>query len=108
MLRKKIEYINGNYRVTIYEDGTKEREVPKDFCKPEFPESIDLKITNKCDMGCAYCHENSTLDGKQGHFAHDFLWTLRPGTELAIGGGNIFEMNRCNDDIISNKRLRDF
>lgn len=104
MLKKINKYVNGNYTVTLYEDGTKEREVPEEGCKPEFPESIDLKITNKCDKGCAYCHEDSTPGGEQSNFEHDFLWTLRPGTELAIGGGNIFEM--CESE--GNNQIRDF
>lgn len=62
-------YKNGNYRVRIYDDGTKVRETidPNDnkFIA-EFPESIDLKITNRCDMGCKMCHENSTIDGAHG------------------------------------------
>lgn len=53
------QYINGNTLVTIYNDGTKIREYNKDP-QPEFPESIDLKITDYCDMGCPYCHESST------------------------------------------------
>ncbi len=104
------KYKNGNYTVTLYEDGTKVREVPEEGCIPEFPENIDIKITNRCDKGCPYCHENSTPEGKQGSFDYDFLWTLREGTELAIGGGNIFEMNDSPDyeEERYSKKLRDF
>ena len=45
------EYINGNYTVKIYEDGTKIRETKEDEFISSFPESIDLKITNRCNMG---------------------------------------------------------
>ena len=81
-------YINGNYSVSIFDDGTKIRYNKLDHFDPQFPESIDLKATNLCDMGCAACHENSTPDGKHGDLSLPFLSTLRPGTELAIGGGN--------------------
>ena len=46
------EYQNGNYTVKIYEDGTKIRENDLDFFESEFPENIDIKITNRCNMGC--------------------------------------------------------
>jgi len=82
-------YINGNVKVQIFDDGTKIREYQK-IPKVNFPESIDIKITNYCDMGCAYCHENSNTQGKHGNL--DFLLTilkeLPAGVELAIGGGN--------------------
>ena len=82
------EYQNGNYTVKIYDDGTKIKETNDDEFIADFPESIDLKITNYCDLGCAYCHENSTTDGKHGDITLPFLKTLRKGTEVAIGGGN--------------------
>ena len=83
------KYQNGNYSVTIFSDGTKIRENDLDFFAPEKPESMDIKITNACEMGCPYCHENSTPDGKHGDILNiPFLDTLLPYTELAIGGGN--------------------
>jgi hypothetical protein len=40
-------------------------------------------------MLCPYCHEKSTPDGKHGDILNArFIETLRPYTELAIGGGN--------------------
>jgi hypothetical protein len=83
------KYRNGNYNVTIYDDGTKVRENNLDFFEPAFPESIDLKICNRCDMGCPMCHEDSTPDGAFADILHlPFLDSLSPYTELAIGGGN--------------------
>src|SRR5690606_10993012 len=38
--------------------------------------------------GCAFCHENSTVEGVHGDLNAKFFDTLRAGTELAIGGGN--------------------
>ncbi len=83
-------YKNGNYTVKLYEDGTKIRETSESSFIPQYPESIDVKITNCCDMGCAYCHENSTPDGKHADFDKliNYLEGLPSGTELAIGGGN--------------------
>ena len=83
-------YRNGNYQVAIFEDGTKIRSTKEDKFIPERPESMDIKITNYCDMGCPYCHENSTKEGKHSDLrAPSFIDSLKPGTELAIGGGNV-------------------
>jgi len=85
-------YPNGNYTVTIYDDGTKVRENDLAFFQSEFPENIDIKITNKCNIGCPMCHEKSTPDGANADLLNlKFINTLRPYTELAIGGGNVFE-----------------
>ena len=84
---KLATYKNGNYTVTIYSDGTKVREGDGPFI-PAFPESIDIKITNYCDLGCLYCHEGSTKLGEHGDMSEQFIDTLHPFTELAIGGGN--------------------
>jgi len=82
-------YTNGNYSVQIFSDGTKIRRTEEDNFIPEFPESIDLKITNYCQTGCPWCHENSTLEGKHSDLMSlGFINTLRPYTEIAIGGGN--------------------
>lgn len=81
-------YKNGNYTVRIYDDGTKERFTLEDDFHAAFPESIDLKITQQCDLLCPMCHEESTPDGEHANLDAPFLSTLRAGTELAIGGGN--------------------
>jgi len=106
-------YTNGNYNVKIYEDGTKIRMTEDEYFKAEFPENIDIKISDKCDMGCEFCHEGSTLNGNNANFDWAFLNTLKKGTELAIGGGNVFEnphleyfMKRCVESgIIANLTL---
>lgn len=84
-------YKNGNYTVSIYSDGTKIRETDEDKFISSFPENIDIKISDKCNIGCAYCHENSTCNGEVADFNYEFLYSLKRGTELAIGGGNVFE-----------------
>ena len=86
------EYKNGNYTVHIYKDGTKVRFNDLDTLEPDTVESFDLKITNRCNQGCAMCHENSTCDGKHGDILNlKFLETLHPYAEIAIGGGNPLE-----------------
>ena len=83
------EYKNGNYQVSIFSDGTKIRETEGDSFVPDFPESMDLKITNYCERGCAFCHENSSTIGEHGDIMNmKFIDTLRPYTEIAIGGGD--------------------
>ena len=72
------EYQNGNYKVTIFDDGTKIRETDDDKFISEFPECMDVKITNYCDMGCPYCHENSTTNGLHGDILQvDFINSLQ-------------------------------
>lgn len=84
-------YRNNNYTVTMMSDGTKVRVgIDGDF-EPVFPESIDIKISDRCDRRCAMCHEGSTPRGKLADLNHPILETLHPYTELAIGGGNPLE-----------------
>ena len=92
-MRRFVRYQNGNYTVTIdTKDGTKVRENDLDFFRADFPESMDIKICNRCDLGCPMCHENSTKDGAIGDIMSEgFIDKLHPYTELAIGGGNPLE-----------------
>lgn len=82
-------YTNGNTHVSIYDDGTKVRQYEGDP-KPLHPESMDIKITNACDAGCAYCHEKSVPSGKHADLNKllEMIADLPAGTELALGGGN--------------------
>ena len=81
-------YQNGNYVVRLYNDGTKIKETEDDCFVAEFPDSIDLKITDYCDQNCPMCHEKSSTSGLHAELDAPFLRTLKRGTELAIGGGN--------------------
>ena len=86
-------YKNGNHQVTIMSDGTKIKETfdpAADHFTYDFAENVDIKITDYCDGGCPYCHENSTIKGKHGDLKslEKLFKTITPGTELAIGGGN--------------------
>lgn len=86
-------YQNGNHYVAIFEDGTKIKETvdpDANHFTYEFAENSDIKITDYCDGGCIYCHENSTIKGVHGDLRkiEPMLDTLHAGTEMAVGGGN--------------------
>ena len=82
-------YKNGNFVTTILSDGTKIRETEDDEFIPSFAENMDIKLTNKCDGGCAWCHEGSSINGKHGDILNEkFIDTLHPYQEVAIGGGD--------------------
>lgn len=55
------------------------------------PELVDVKITDYCDIGCAYCYQGSTTSGK--HASMEDIRTLareffKAGVlEVALGGG---------------------
>lgn len=96
-----VRYINGNYFVTMNKnDGTKTYRalrLDEPILKADFPDSLDIKITNKCRFNCPFCHESSTITGKS--FDVDktisILDTLpKVGIELAIGGGDILEIEK--------------
>jgi hypothetical protein len=83
-------YHNGGYQVQIFSDGTKVRTELDASMPPVLPEQMDLKITDWCDAGCAWCHEKSTVKGTHGDVTRtlELLKDLPPGTEVAIGGGD--------------------
>lgn len=82
-------YKNGNFVTTILSDGTKIRETEDDEFIPLFAENMDIKICNYCDMGCKFCHEGSTINGKFGNILNEkFIDSLHPYQEVAIGGGD--------------------
>lgn len=81
-------YLNGNYVVRLYEDGTKIKDTSDDKFVASFPDSMDVKITNYCDLNCPMCHEMSNILGEEGDLNSEFFSSLKKGVELAIGGGN--------------------
>lgn len=85
-----INYNNGNCVVTIESDGTKIRETSDEKFDPIFPESIDMKITDYCDLECDWCHEKSSKKGFHAdiEIIKKNLSGLPKGVEIAIGGGN--------------------
>jgi hypothetical protein len=75
-------------------DGTKLRIGADPFAKHSralTPELVDLKITNRCDAGCAFCYQGSTSRGIHAPLTAiekilDDLAELKV-LEVAIGGG---------------------
>ena len=45
-----FSYKNGNVFVKIYEDGSLERSCEEDIIRLEHPTSMDVKITNFCNL----------------------------------------------------------
>lgn len=96
----KFTYINGNYFVKY----TKRKKTKRalrfgEELRADFPDSIDLKITNSCSIGCKFCHESSTPGGK----SFDVKKTIalldklpKCGIEVAIGGGDVLD---CLGDV---------
>ena len=87
-MRILAKYKNGNYTVTLYDDGTKVKRTEEDFFVADFPDSIDIKITDYCENGCPMCHENSSIKGAHGDTHHPIIDTFPAGMEVAIGGGD--------------------
>lgn len=83
-------YKNGNYTVVILQDGTKIRKTNDDEFIPSFAENCDVKITDKCSIGCPWCYEGCTKEGKHGDlFKYKFIETLHPYTEMALNGNDL-------------------
>lgn len=97
---KLVKYNNGNYMVTLdLETGTMIRYSKDDELRPEFPDSMDVKITNRCDRGCPWCHERSTANGAEADYEDliRFIDSLPPYTQLALGGGNVLSYSHLQD-----------
>jgi organic radical activating enzyme len=85
----------GFYTIFNKENGTKVRmtfDDSIDMSKGTTPELVDLKITDWCDHGCAYCYQGSTPKG--AHADNDYIkYTVLRALaqlqvlEVAIGGG---------------------
>ena len=83
-------YKNGNYTVSIFNDGTKIRQTMDDEFIPSFAENCDIKITDKCSQNCPFCYEGCTKTGKHGKlFEYRFIESLHPYTELALNGNDL-------------------
>ena len=84
------KYQNGNYKVMMFEDGTKIRYNDLDNLTPDFAESMDVKLTNKCSVGCSFCYEKCTPSGKHSDIMNQkWIQTLHPWTEIAINGNDL-------------------
>lgn len=83
-------YKNGNYDVLLFSDGTKVRKTKYDKFIPNFPESIDVNISNKCDGGCNFCYLNANPAGEHGNILNaKWVDSLHSGTELALNGNDM-------------------
>lgn len=97
------DYLNGNHRTILYDDGTRFRETGSyvdgkwtaddaDHFTFDFPESFDLKITDYCDGGCPWCFPGGTpiqcADG-----------TLTP-IEMIRAGDCVKSYDRNNNKVI--------
>lgn len=92
-------YKNGNFYAGLLSDGTRVMKTISDKDTkfvPEFALNCDVKITNRCDANCSYCHEGSNCMGKDGDLNLPIFDTWREGTEMAIGGGNAL----CHPDLV--------
>ena len=94
-------YLNGNYIVRWKGLNLEKRclRLGEDFIS-EFPDSIDLKITNKCPWNCPYCHESSTIDGESFDLekTKSILSQLpQLPIEIAIGGGDVLDAPGITD-----------
>jgi len=83
-------YKNGSYKTQInLETGT--RYYFGDTGSPDFPDSIDLKITEWCPWGCPFCYESSGTSGRHS-YTSKLLSVLselpKVPLEIAIGGGS--------------------
>lgn len=62
-----------------------------DYAKAFAPELVDIKITDYCPIGCAYCYQDSTKEGVHGDwkFIESLAYSLKDmGVfEVALGGG---------------------
>ena len=92
-------YKNGNFYVGMLSDGTRimwTSSNKENRFVPDFAMNCDVKITNRCDANCSYCHEGSNCMGKDGDLNLPIFDTWREGTEMAIGGGNAL----CHPDLV--------
>ena len=102
------KYLNGNVTVTLFDNGTKIQEWDdNEGAHPDYPNSMDIKITDYCDAGCKWCHEKSTINGKHADLEYllEIIQELPRGTELAIGGGNPLDHPGLVPFLISCKSL---
>ena len=88
-------YKNGNYYVGINLDtGTKFQYLPESLehegYKPEFAESVDMQITNKCSIGCPFCYADAKANNEHPDLKkYEKLFdSFHPYTEIAINGND--------------------
>ena len=87
---------NGNYYILYgFQWGNKEKlrlqvdSIPDMI--PEYPELVDIKITNACEHNCPFCYMASTPNGKHADLIDikNIIRMFNKKTEFALGGGNV-------------------
>lgn len=81
-------YKNGNATVSLYSDGTRVVECDGDL-RLRSPLNLDIRVSSKCCIGCKFCHEQATKDGREcyyGYLKEKIEKSMLPaGMEFAIG-----------------------
>lgn len=69
------KYLNGNVTVTLFDNGTKIQEWDdNEQPNPDYPNSMDIKITDYCDAGCKWCLVPETIvEGKENKQIIDLI-----------------------------------
>lgn len=83
------KYKNGNYIVRLFDDGTKIRANKLDNLTPDFAESMDVTITEKCNGNCKWCYLNCTEGKPHADLTNPIFDTVHPGTEMAINANDM-------------------
>lgn len=94
---KNIEDVkNGNYYVLYGEMFSRKEKMRLQVDSipdliPEYPELVDIKITNACEHNCPFCYMASTPNGKHAEEKdiYNIVKKFKNKTEFAIGGGNV-------------------
>ena len=96
---EKNLYKNGNYYIlTDFQDNKRLAlrlsESPDMDLIPEYPELVDIKLTDVCHIGCTWCYQDSTSDSLHGNLSviKSVISSLNPHiTEVAFGGGDVLQ-----------------
>lgn len=96
---KKSLVKNGNYYILVdYKDNKRIalrlHETADMELIPEHPELVDIKLTDVCHIGCAWCYQDSTSDSKHGdlELIKQVIKSLNSEvTEVAYGGGDVLQ-----------------
>lgn len=97
-MKNKFQMVkNGTYYIaTTMEDNKRLAlrftETPDEELIPKTPELVDIKLTDVCHIGCAWCYQNSVSDSLHGdlNIIKTVIKSLDPAiTEVAYGGGDV-------------------
>lgn len=88
------KYKNGNYTVRLFDDGTKIRMNDLDNLTPDFAESMDITVTERCSGTkdsplCKYCYLNCNETKPHADLTNPIFDTVHAGTEIAINANDM-------------------